>query len=144
MLAALEFLQHLAALRFPDALADDVLCSLRRNASEFLGFQADADHVARHGLFVITLGLFRQDFRFRIADFLHNRLFQDHFKRPFIRVNVYFNVFVPTAEIFLDRNDNGAFDLIQQIIGRDAPFFFQQGKRLEEFAVHFSITSNDM
>ena len=41
MLLALELLQHLSALRLPDALADDVLCSLGCNASELLGLQVN-------------------------------------------------------------------------------------------------------
>jgi len=63
LLAALEFLHHLAALRFADALPDHVLHRLRGNSAKLLGLQRNFHNVARQGTGLILLRLFRQDIR---------------------------------------------------------------------------------
>ena len=97
LMAALEFLHHLAALAVADALADDVSRGLRRNAAKLLRIETVAHKAAELCAGVILLRDLERDLAVRVLRGLDDLLAQKHVKLALLRIHIDDDVLVAVA-----------------------------------------------
>ena len=130
LVAALEFLHLLTALRLADALTDDMLGRLRGDAAEFPGFQGNFHRIAHLGGLGVVDSLLQRHFHIGILHLIHHGFVKGY--RKFRRGGVHDHPYIfLSAVIAFDRDDNSGLDLFHKVIRRNALFLFQQLDRLK-------------
>ena len=127
-----------AAFRLADALDDDLLCRLRRDAAEFLRFDRDADGVADAGLLIIVMRLVEQDLRgvVHILALLHDGLENEHADGLFIFVHDDLDIILAVGVVALEGGQQGLLDLLLHVSAGDALFLFDLLDGVKKFGVH--------
>ena len=144
--AGLDLAQLLAALGFPDALTDDMLCGLCGNAAEVLGLEGGHNAVADLIALADLLGLGDADLSVLIVPVLigDNVLHQSDVELAAVGVDLHQNVVVLDLIVLLDSDHDGSLDLLDQVLCGDAALMLQHGESFKKFIVrcsHFSGSS---
>ena len=139
MLLGVELLVDHAALRLADALNDDLLGCLRRDAAELLGLDRDADNVADLGALADAVRRFLTDLHIRIDHARDNRLLDDHFDLLFCLIENDLHVVLAIGRVLAERRQHGLTDLLVHIFARNTFFFFDICNCVKKFCVHGRI-----
>ena len=139
MLLGVELLVDHAALRLSDALNDDLLGSLRRDAAELLGLDRDADHVADLGALADAVRRLLADLDIRVDDARDDRLLDDHLDLLFRLVENDLHVVLAVGRVLAERRQHGLTDLLIHIFARNTFFFFDICNCVKKFCVHGRI-----
>ena len=139
VLFGVELLVDHAALRLANALNDDLLGSLRRDAAELLGLDRDADHVADLGALADAVRRFLTDLHIRIDHARDNRLLDDHFDLLFCLIENDLHVVLAIGRVLAERRQHGLTDLLVHIFARNTFFFFDICNCVKKFCVHGRI-----
>ena len=144
--AGLDLAQLLAALGFPDALTDDMLCGLCGNAAEVLGLEGGDNAVADLIALADLLGLGDADLGVLIVPVLigDNVLHQSDVELAAVGVDLHQNVVVLDLIVLLDSDHDGSLDLLDQVLCGDAALMLQHGESFKKIIVrcsHFSGSS---
>ena len=139
VLLGVELLVDHAALRLADALNDDLLGSLRRDAAELLGLDRDADHVADLGALADAVRRLLADLDIRVDDARDDRLLDDHLDLLFRLVENDLHVVLAVGRVLAERRQHGLTDLLIHIFARNTFFFFDICNCVKKFCVHGRI-----
>ena len=139
VLLGIEFFINHAALRLADALNDDLLCSLRRDAAELLGLDRDADHVADLGALADAVRRLLADLNIRVDDARDDRLLDDHLDLLFVLVENDLHIVLAVGRVLAERRQHGLTDLLIHIFARNTFFFFDICNCVKKFCVHGRI-----
>ena len=139
MLLGVELLVDHAALRLADALNDDLLGCLRRDAAELLGLDRDADHVADLGALADAVRRFLADLNIRVDDARDDRLRDDHLDLLLVLVENDLHVVLTVGRVLAERRQHGLTDLLIHIFARNTFFFFDICNCVKKFCVHGRI-----
>ena len=144
MALGLDLAELLAALGLADALADDVLCGLRGDAAELTGLERGDHPVAGLVGAAQRLRLAEGDLGVLVLPVLvgHHVLHQRHVEGAGLGVDLDRDVVVLDVVVFLDGDDDGRLDLLDQVFGGDAALMLQHGQRFKKFVVacHFPVS----
>ena len=126
------------SMRVTDALNDDLLSSLRRDAAELLCFDRDADNVADVRLFFVALRLVEQDLRgvVYVLALFYNGLENEHGDGFLSLVHDDFHVILAVGIVPLEGGQKSLLDLLLHVPAGNALFLFDLLDGVKKFGVH--------
>ena len=140
MLLGGELFIYDAALRLTDALNDDLLCSLSRDAAELLRLDRHGDNVAHLGTAAVLLCGFENNFVAGILDLFDDGLVDVHLKALLLLVKDDLNIILALGIVLAEGCKHGLLDLLVHIAAGNALFFFDILDCFKKFSVHFILS----
>ena len=137
MLLGGELLIDDAALGLTDALDDDLLGSLGRDASELLGLHGDAQLVAELCALVDFLCRLKNDLVAGVLDLFHDGLDDVHLNALAVLFEDDLHIVLALGIVAPEGGQHGLLDLIVHIAAGNALFFFDILNGLKKICVHF-------
>ena len=134
-----EFLVDDAALGLTDTLNYDLLCGLRSNAAEFLGFNGDLYRITELGTLGDLLSGINIYLKRRILNLLNSDLVDVHLDALSALIKQYFDIVSALGIIAAKSSLHSLLYLFVHILFGYPLFFFKILNCGKEFCIHFNI-----
>ena len=141
MLLGGELLIDQASLRFADALDDDLLGRLGRDAAELLGLHRDGHGVAGLGPLGVLLRGVLVDLMGGVGDLFHDQLVHLHVDALLLFIQNDLDIVLVLGMITAEGRQHGLADLVIHIGSGNTLFFFDILNGSKEFCVHNNMLS---
>ena len=135
-----ELFINQAAFGLADALNDDLLGGLRRDAAELLGLDRDGDGFAQLGPAGNLLRAVKIDLVIGVGDLFDDELVDLHLDAFFIFIQDDLDVVLVLGVVAAERGEHRLADLIVHIVAGNAFFLFNVFDGCEKFCIHVWLT----